>query len=150
LSTLRAAVGSEDQRPLIAAGRLVRDVEEPDAATLFGHGAAAPATATGTPSKPATRPSTATPAAPKPAPSAEERQRERERARERAALEKRLERLKDAAADARRELDKAERADAEARKAATTAADHLTRTRQQSDDTARELASAEAELRRLS
>jgi hypothetical protein len=146
LSTLRAAAGHEDQRALMVAGRLVRDVGEPEAASLFGHGAAPAGPAA---SHPAAKPSAATPAAPKSAPSAEERQRERERARDRVALEKRIERLKDAAADARKELDKAERADAEARMAATAAADRLTRTRQQSLNAARELAGAEAELRRL-
>ena len=146
LATLRAAVASAEHRPLLESGRLLRDVDEPEAATLFGHGSAPAA------SEPSATPAARKPAAAAPAPaapSAEARQRERERARERAAVERRIEKLAAASVAARKELDKAERADADARKAAALVADRLARARQHAADAARELEKAEAELGRL-
>ena len=158
IANLRAAAGSRETRATLEAGRLTRDVEEQDAASLFGGalGAAAPAVRERPTAKAATT-ATAVTAATKAAEAkakaesaAEAKAQERARAKEIAAAEREVKRLRDADADARKDVQRAERAVTDARKELAAAEKRLATDRDDAEAAALALAQAEAELARLS
>ena len=149
IANLRAAAGSRETRALLEAGRLTRDVEEQDAASLFG-GALAPAARDRPTAKAATAATKATEAKAKADSAAEAKAQERARAKEIAAAEREVKRLRDADAAARKNGERAERAVADARKELAAAEKRLAAERDTAEAAAQALALAEAELARVS
>ena len=158
-ANLRAAAGSADTRATLERGRLERDLEEQDAAALFGMAGAAaieaPATkaaqakAEAKTAKPADAKAKADADADAKA-AAETKAEERARAKQIAAAEREVKRLRDEAATARNHVDRAERAVAAAQEAVAAAEQKLAADREVADAAAAALAQAEAELADLS
>ena len=152
-ANLRAAAGGADTRATLERGRLERDLEEQEAAGLFGRAAAAieaPA-----------RPALVTAKAPKAAAEAKskadaaaearaEKAEEKARAKQIAAAEREVKRLRDEAAAARKTAERAERAVAAAQEAVAAAEEKLATDRAAADAADDALAQAEAELADLS
>lgn len=160
IANLRAAAGSRETRATLEAGRLTRDVEEQDAASLFGgalgsgaRGADAPAARERPTAKAATAATKATRVAEAKAKAdsaAEARAHERTRAKEIAAAAREVKRLRDADAAARKSAERDERAVAGARDELAAAEKRLAAERDDAEAAAHALAQAEAELARLS
>ena len=154
-ANLRAAAGSADTRATLERGRLERDLEEQDAAALFGiAGAAAieaPATKTeAKAAKSADAKAKAKADADADAKAAETKAEERARAKQIAAAEREVKRLRDEAATARKHVDRAERAVAAAQEAVAAAEEKLASDRAAADAANDALARAEGELADLS
>ena len=152
-ANLRAAAGSADSRATLERGRLERELEEQDAAALFGiPGAAAiEAPATKTDAKAAKSADAKAKAdADADAKAAETKAEERARAKQIAAAEREVKRLRDEAATARKHVDRAERAVAAAQEAVAAAEEKLASDRAAADAANDALARAEAELADLS
>jgi len=154
-ANLRAAAGSADTRATLERGRLERDLEEQDAAALFGiAGAAAieaPATKTeAKAAKSADAKAKAKADADADATAAETKAEERARAKQIAAAEREVKRLRDEAATARKHVDRAERAVAAAQEAVAAAEEKLASDRAAADAANDALARAEGELADLS
>ena len=154
-ANLRAAAGSADTRATLERGRLERDLEEQDAAALFGiAGAAAieaPATKTeAKAAKSADAKAKAKADADADAKAAETKAEERARAKQIAAAEREVKRLRDEAATARKHVDRAERAVAAAQEAVAAAEKKLASDRAAADAANDALARAEGELADLS
>ena len=124
-ANLRAAAGGADTRATLERGRLERDLEEQEAAGLFGMAAAA----IEAPARPA---------------------EEKARAKQIAAAEREVKRLRDEAAAARKTAERAERAVAAAQEAVAAAEEKLATDRAAADAADDALAQAEAELADLS
>ena len=153
IANLRAATGDRETRATLEAGRLTRDVEEPDAAaSLFGGAlaAGAPAARERPTARAATTATTGADAKAKAESAAQAKAQERARAKEIAAAEREIKRLRDADAAARKDVERAERAVAGARKELDAAEKRLAADRDEAADAADALAQAEAELARVS
>jgi len=153
IANLRAAAGGRETRATLEAGRLTRDVEEPDAAaSLFGGAlaAGAPAARERPTARAATTATTGADAKAKAESAAQAKAQERARAKEIAAAEREIKRLRDADAAARKDVERAERAVAGARKELDAAEKRLAADRDEAADAADALAQAEAELARVS
>jgi len=150
IANLRAATGSAETRATLERGRLERDVEEQDVASLFGAAVAEGAAAPAARGKPAAVKDTKAAAQADAKSAAEAKAQERARAKEIAALEREVKRLRDLAIAARKDADRAERAVAAAQEALATAERRLTEDREAADAADQAVAQAERELRRLS
>jgi hypothetical protein len=157
-ANLRAAAGGADTRETLERGRLERDLEEQEAAGLFGMAAAAaieaparraPVTAKA-PKAAAEAKSKADAAAAAKAEKAEEKAEEKARAKQIAAAEREVKHLRDEAAAARKTAERAERAVAAAQEAVAAAEEKLASDRAAADAADDALAQAEAELADLS
>ncbi len=154
-ANLRAAAGGADTRATLERGRLERDLEEQDAAALFGMAGAAaieaPATkAEAKAAKSADAKAKAKADADADAKAAETKEDERARAKQIAAAEREVKRLRDEAATARKHVDRAERAVAAAQEAVAAAEEKLASDRAAADAANDALARAEGELADLS
>jgi hypothetical protein len=147
VTNLRAAAGNAETLDLLARGRLERDLEEQEAASLFGTAAAA----SGAPAaggktggaKVKTEAKTTAKSA------ADAKAEERARAKEIAAAAREVERLRDDAAAARKDAERAERAVAAAQEALAAAEAKLAEERKTADAAVAAVAEAEAALARL-
>jgi len=157
IANLRAAAAGDETRPLLLAGRLTRDVEEPGFADLFGQGAAsstAPARPPATPHAPAASHAEGArhkreqeASAREQAAAARAQQRERERAL--ASAERRSKELRAAEAAASAALTREERTRDAAREALERAEARVEAARTEASAAASDLAAAEAEVARL-
>jgi hypothetical protein len=152
IANLRSAAGSAETRGTLEQGRLERDVEETDGASLFGTMVAADAPDGAEPAAATTPETTAAPPA-KAAPAitaAEAKAQERARAKAAAAAEREARRLRDAEASARKEVDRTERAVAAARQSLTLAEVRAASARAAADAAAEARAQAESGRARAS
>ena len=152
-ANLRAAAGSADTRATLERGRLERDLEEQDAAALFGMAGAVAIEAPTTKTEPKAAKSADAKAkadADADAKAAETKAEERARAKQIAAAEREVKRLRDEAATARKHVDRAERAVAAAQEAVAAAEEKLAADREAADAANDALARAEGELADLS
>jgi len=161
IANLRAAAAGDETRPLLVAGRLTRDVEEPGFAALFGQAssqgeaqaeprAAAPAR----PAAPAANRAEDARQKREQAASAREeaaaaREQERERARAIASAERQSKQLRAADGAARGALAREERTRDSAREVLARAEARVEAARAEVEAAASELATADAELARL-
>lgn len=157
IANLRAAAAGEDTRPLLIAGRLTRDVEEPGFADLFGQGAAQAETpAQPRPTPPAPAAHRAEDARHKREQAASEREQaaaaraqQRERERALASAERQSKQLRAADAAARAALAREERTRDTAREVLERAEARVEAARVEASAAASELAAADAEIARL-
>jgi hypothetical protein len=156
IANLRAAAAGDDTRPLLIAGRLTRDVEEPGFADLFGQGAAAQAAAPARAPASAPAANRAADAREKREPAASEREQaaaaraqQRERERALASAERQSKQLRATDAAARAALAREERTRDSAREALERAEARVEAARVEASAAASELAAADAEVARL-
>lgn len=155
ITNLRAAVGGTETRAALEEGRLVRDVEEQEMTSLFGTAAASVDAPAGRAPKPVRSKAAAkatakvdTKATAKAAAHAKAEQRAR--ARQIATAERQVKHLRDAAAAARKNVERATRAVDQARRSLDTAEKDLAADREAANDADGALAQAESDLARLS
>jgi hypothetical protein len=157
VANLRAAAGNAETRATLEHGRLERDLEEQEAASLFGLAGAAAIEAP-TPAKPAAgaKSKAAEKTADAKAEKAEKAEKQEAKAEEKArakaiaGAEREAKRLRDEAEAARKDVARAERAVAAAQEALGAAEKKLAAERDAADAAADALSAAEAELVRLS
>ena len=157
VTNLRAGAASPETRVLLEQGRVQRDLQEQEVASLFGTAAAA----LDTPAPNATKVSKVSePSRPGGAKAGAEakaaartaaaaKAEEHARAKQIAAAERDVKRLRADADNTQKDVERAKRAVADAREALEAAEERLTAARADADDAARALARAEADRARL-
>ena len=150
IANLRAAAGAAETRATLEQGRLARDVEEPEIASLFGTAPEAEASAAGEhEAAAATRPGAAAKASSETG-AAGSQADERARAKQIAAAEREVKRKRGAEAAARKEVARAEGAVTAARERLAIAEIRAASARAAAEEATRALAQAEADLARTS